>query len=44
MFVQPRTNAKLKNRSPGKTTSSQPTAKLFVNCWFFFAFLAQKTF
>ncbi len=44
MFVQPRTNAKLKNRSTGKTTSSQPTAKLFVNCWFFFLFGHKKPF
>ena len=45
MFVQPRTNAKLKNLSPGKTTSSQPTAKLFVNCWgFFLLFWHKKPF
>jgi hypothetical protein len=42
MFVQPRTSAKLKNRSLGKTTSSQPIAKPFVNCWLFFAFCVSK--
>jgi hypothetical protein len=42
MFVQPRTSAKLKNRSLGKTMSSQPIAKPFVNCRFFFAFCVSK--
>jgi len=30
MFVRPRTNAKLKNSSLGKTTSSEPIAKPHV--------------